>query len=156
APTEKGPPADTPPRTRTDPPAVVSRSGNVSDFVQVIRDVAPAQPVRPVAPPPPPAPAPTKPRAMPWVDKGIKPPTAADFPWEEGGKPKPRRAPAAPKEVAWTPDLLPPGGTPPPPPVDLEPMVDLDELDRPDEDDRRTRRRRPADSDRLPVRAPKT
>src|SRR5262249_35946521 len=49
---DKPQPADATSRTRVDPAAVVSRSGNVSDFVQVIRDVAPAQPPRP-------APAPT-------------------------------------------------------------------------------------------------
>ena len=154
APTDKTPPADTPPRTRTDAPAVVSRSGNVSDFVPVIRDVAPAAPPRPAAPPTP-APTPAKPREMPWADKGVKPPTAADFPWDESGKPKARPAPTGPKEVAWTPDLLPPA-PPPLPPIDLEPLVDVDELDRPeveaDEAPRRTDRRRPpAESDRLPA-----
>src|SRR3954447_21380300 len=92
---DKAPPADTPPRSRADAPAVVSRSGNVSDFVQVIRDVAPAQPPRP-APPPSPSPAPAKPREARWVDRGIKPPTDADFPWDEGGKPKAKPAPTAP------------------------------------------------------------
>jgi PQQ-like domain len=144
---EQAPPADTAARTRTDPPAVVSRSGNVSDFVQVIRDVAPAQPSRPVAP------APSKTRDLPRTEKGTKLPADADFPWNEGGKPMPRPAP---KEVAWTPDLLPPGPMAPPPPVDLEPLVEVEDLDRPERDDeqvgRATDRYRPSESDRLPVR----
>src|SRR4051794_30329232 len=114
---DKAPPADTPPRTRADAPAVVSRSGNVSDFVQVIRDVAPAAPPRTAVPPPPVVaapPAPVKPREAPWVEKGLKPPPAADFPWDDGGKPK---AKAGPKEIAWAPDVQPPTVPPPLPPV---------------------------------------
>jgi hypothetical protein len=159
APADKAPPTDAPPRTRADAPAVVSRSGNVSDFVQVIRDVASAAPTRPAPPPAPapvtaPPPAPVKPREAPWVEKGLQPPTAADFPWEEAGKPKPK---AGPKEIAWAPDVQPPTA---PPPVDLEPLVDADDVHRPEpeeDDDRRARRRREK-SDRLaaPARPRKT
>src|SRR4029078_13698444 len=130
------------PRPRVNAPAVVSRSGNVSAFVQVIRAVAPAAPPR-AAPPPPsaaPPPVPPKPREAPWVEKGLKPPTAADFPWDEGGKAK---AKTGPKEIAWAPDVQPPTA---PPPVDLEPMVDVDDLDGPEqenEDEPSLRRHRP-------------
>ena len=90
----------------------------------------------------------------PWVEKGLKPPTAADFPWDEGGKPK---AKTGPKEIAWAPDVQPPTA---PPPVDLEPMVDVDDLDGPEqenEDEPSPRRPRP-DSDRIapPARPRKT
>jgi outer membrane protein assembly factor BamB len=149
APTDHAPPAEAPPRPRTDAPAVVSRSGNVSDFVPVIRDVASAQPPRPAAPP---APAPAKPRETPRADKGMKPPTDADFPWNNPPKPKP-----APKEIAWSPDLRPPTGPPPLPPVDLEPLVDVDHLNEPEVDRRHERRRpQPNESDRLPVGPRKT
>jgi outer membrane protein assembly factor BamB len=106
------------PRTRTDPP-VVSRSGNVTDFVQVIKDVSAAAP---------PA-APIKPKESPRADK-VKPPTSADFPWDEGPKkplPPPRNdkpqapspaefpwdeasrpKPTPPKAKTWTPDFTPP------------------------------------------------
>src|SRR4051794_20516405 len=152
---EKAPPAESLPRTRVDAPAVVSRSGNVSDFVQVIHDVSPAAPPRPAPVPPPapvatPPPVPVKPWEAPWAEKGIKPPTAADFPWDEGGKPK---AKAGPKEIAWAPDVQPPSVPPPLPPVDLEPMVDVDELDGPErehDNDQYARRTRP-ESDRLAV-----
>ena len=122
APPEKVPPADTLPRTRVDAPAVVSRSGNVTDFVQVIHDVAPVAPPRP-APPPTAAPSPAPPREKPWAEKGLPAPSDADFPWSEAGRAKSK---AAPKEVAWTPDLLPPTAPPPP---ELGPLTDGDETD---------------------------
>lgn len=148
--TEKAPLTDNPPRTRTDAPAVVSRSGNVSDFVQVIRDVAPVQPARPAPPPasPPPASPPAKRREAPWGDKGIKPPSDDDFPWNNPAQPK---AKPVPKEVAWSPEVAPPA--PPPPPVDLEPLVDVEEFPEDEyRDDEPTYRERPqVESDRLPV-----
>jgi outer membrane protein assembly factor BamB len=103
------PPAE-PPRTRTDSPPVVSRTGNVSDFVPLIKDVAPANP--------PPAPVPAKPREVTWSEK-IKTPTAADFPWDEAPRPK---TPVAPKPVTWSPDLeiLANKLAPPEPPEDEE------------------------------------
>jgi hypothetical protein len=131
--TDKAPPADNPACPRTDAPAVVSRTGSVSDFVPVIRDVAPARP-----------------REMPRAEKGIKPPTAADFPWDESGKP---RTKSAPKEVAWSPDLIPPA-PPPLPPVSLDPLVDVDHLN--DENETERVDRAPTYSDRLPVRPRKT
>lgn len=143
-------PAPSAPRTRTDaPPVVVSRTGMVTDFVQVIKDVSTAAPP-PAAPPARPAapaapPAPIKPKESPRVDK-IKPPTSADFPWDEGpkkpvappprsdkpkppppsefpwdesGKPKPV---VPPKSKVWTPDFAPPTGpaVEEPAPDDLE------------------------------------
>lgn len=125
-PGEKAPAAD-PPRTRVDGPGVVSRSGNVSDFVPVLRDVTAATPPRTTARPRP--------------EQTVKPPTAADFPWDEGGKPK---ASPAPKEVTWSPDVLPPAAAPPPP-IDLQPVVESEEpLSPADGEDE-------AHSDRLPV-----
>jgi outer membrane protein assembly factor BamB len=146
-PVEKLPPTETPPRTRTDAPPVVSRSGNVTDFVPVIKDVSTALP--PPKPTPPPPVAPPKPREAPRVEKyqpptaaefpweeeprktvappppretrppaGIKPPTPAEFPWEEAPKAKPVLAP---RETKWRPDK------PPPPvetPIDLLPVDD--------------------------------
>jgi len=87
---EKAPPSDNSPRTRTDPPHVASRSGNVSDFV----------PLLPVAPPRPVVPPPSVPKQS-WSDK-IKPPSSADFPWEEGPSSTGR---SGPKEITWSPDL---------------------------------------------------
>jgi predicted Zn finger-like uncharacterized protein len=139
---EHAPSPDAPPRTRTDGPAVVTRSGNVSDFVPVLRDVTPAQPPRSA-----PAPATAKAREVPRSDQGLQPPTDADFPWGDGGKSRPRPAP---NEVAWSPDLLPPGA-PPPPPVDLDPMVDVDHLNEPEEGNRPRRPRPPTESGILPM-----
>ena len=114
---EKPPAAEPPgpPRTRTDAPPVVSRSGNVSDFVPVIQDVTPLAPPRPT---PPPVQTP-KPRPPAWPDK-IKPPTAAEFPWEEGPKVKPK----SPKEVTWSPDLDLPRPIEEPAPERFEPEVE--------------------------------
>jgi outer membrane protein assembly factor BamB len=132
-PADKTPPVDTPARPRTDAPPVVSRSGNVSDFVQVIRDVAPVQPARPVAPPTPIVPsAPVKPREVTWHDNGFQPPKPGDFPWEEPAKPKPKpMAAPAPKEVHWSAIPSGPAVPPPLPPVDLEPMAEPKEYERP-------------------------
>jgi outer membrane protein assembly factor BamB len=131
---EKPPASAGPPRTRTDAPHVVSRTGSVTDFVPVIRDVSaavPPSPPRPTAPPP--AAAPPRPQEPPRSDK-VKPPKPSDFPWEEGPKrptvspsappsradkpkapptadfpwdegPKPKPKPSAPKEITWSPDL---------------------------------------------------
>jgi hypothetical protein len=118
---EQSPPIDTPPRTRTDAPPVVSRSGNVSDFVQVLTDVSSA------APPVPPAPAPARSREVTWSDK-VKAPTPGDFPWDEAPRPQPKTGP---KEITWSPDLAAPRPRPEPParPPE-EPEVTLEPLDR--------------------------
>jgi outer membrane protein assembly factor BamB len=96
---EEKPPAPTaPPRTRADSPAVVSRSGSITDFVQMIRDVKPATPpLPPTRTAPPTAVPPPKPQEPPRAEK-IKPPTPGDFPWDEGSKkPAPPPKPAPPQ-----------------------------------------------------------
>jgi outer membrane protein assembly factor BamB len=110
---EKPPGPDAPGRTRTDAPPVVSRTGNVSDFVPVIKDVAPVQPPRPPAPPP--AAPPAKPREPTRVDQ-IPPPRPEDFPWEAGARAKPIPKPG-PKEMTWSPDLDPLDHRTPPAPA---------------------------------------
>lgn len=107
---EKPPTMDSPARPRTDAPPVVSRSGNVSDFVPVLTDVSAARP----ASPPPVAP-PAKPRESSWSDK-VKPPTAPEFPWDHGPRTK-----TGPKELTWSPDLPLPGPAADPPTPELEP-----------------------------------
>lgn len=127
-PGEKPPATDTPPRSRSDIPPVVSRSGSVSDFVPVITDVAPARPA-PAAPPRPTPPAPAQPQVVttpppPRPAAGrppatpVKPPAAGDFPWDEGPKTKP-----APVELKWTPTVAPPVN-PEAPPIPLRPADD--------------------------------
>src|SRR5262245_28802170 len=139
---EKAPPADSAARPRTDIPPVVSRSGNVSDFVPLLRDVESAVPPRPATAPPPPA----KPREPAWTG-GKKPPADSDFPWNEGGRLSPLNAP---KEMTWSPELelVAPAAVPPPLPEGTEQEDDETE----DEADDRSR----YDRDRIRPRKKKT
>jgi predicted Zn finger-like uncharacterized protein len=107
--------------THVDAPPVVSRSGNVTDFVPVITDVAAVQPPRP-APPIVHSPTPVAPpREVPWVAQEIKPPASADFRWEESPK---ANAEPAPREVIWSPDVTPPEPSSAPP-LDLDPVTEV-------------------------------
>jgi len=128
-PVENPPAHDVVPRTRTDSPPAVSRSGNITDFVSIIRDVRSAAPPPIPTPTPPP---PKKPKEPPRTEK-IKPSPPTDFPWNEGPRqqtillspvsPQPSASPIPPaaeafpwnagakpkpKEMTWSPDLAPP------------------------------------------------
>ncbi len=141
-PEEKALVPDSVPRTRTDAPPVVSRSGNVRDFVPIILDVrSAAQP--PISDPAPQVPPPKKPTEVPRTLKG-KPPASTEFPWNRGPRPQtilfspaaqqpptPPNAPVAslfpseeapkpmPKETTWSPEVAPPA--PEEEPLDLAP-----------------------------------
>jgi len=133
---EKPPDSDAPARPRTDAPPVVSRTGNVGDFVPVIKDVAPVQPPRPAAPPPATPPAPAKPREPTRADK-IPPPRPEDFPWESGPRAKPAPKPR-PKEITWSPDLDPLDHRTPPAPAAPDYEADGDwegDVEEPEYDD---------------------
>jgi outer membrane protein assembly factor BamB len=119
-PAERPPATDTPPRSRTDAPPVVSRTGNVTDFVPLVTDVTPAAPAR--SAPPTAAAPPERPRQTQWSDELRPPPAAPLFPWEEGPGSGGKKRPA---ELQWTPGMKVPDRKPAPPPA---PPVELEVL----------------------------
>ena len=122
APTPRRGPAPTPRRSSPG-------SGNVSDFVPV----HPRRGTGPAAATAPPAAGPAARRR----NRGRRPGSERASsrrppPTSRGTTAASRRRRPAPKEMAWAPDCS--SRRPPPPPVDLEPMVDVDDLDGPEQE----------------------